>query len=57
MVVPTQTELTAILTQAVKLAKERVIVDTELDEVVEDEEDQEISGYVLPDSIISSGTE
>ena len=57
MAVPTQTELTAILTQAVKLAKERVIVDTDLDEVVEDEEGQEIESYTIPEIIISSGTE
>ena len=57
MAVPTQTELTATLQEAVRLAKERVILDIDLDEVVEDEEGQEIDSYTIPEIIISSGTE
>jgi len=57
MAVPTQTELTAILKEAVRLAKERVILDIDLDEVVEDEEGQELESYTIPEIIISSGTE
>ncbi len=57
MAVPTQTELTATLKEAVRLAKERVILDIDLDEVVEDEEGQEIDSYTIPEIIISSGTE